>query len=55
MTEGFVTLETAKLLKEKGFGSMFFWDENWNYDTIISGSYHKATVEELINHFHNKC
>ena len=32
-------------------GSMFFWDENWNHDTIISGSYHKATVEELINHF----
>lgn len=32
-------------------GSMFFWDENWNHATIISGSYHKATVEELINHF----
>lgn len=36
-------------------GSMFFWDENWNHATIISGSYHKATVEELINHFDNKC
>ena len=32
-------------------GSMFFWDENWNHATIISGSYHKDTVEELINHF----
>lgn len=36
-------------------GSMFFWDENWNHATIISGSYHKATVEELINYFDNKC
>ena len=35
-------------------GSMFFWDENWNYGTIISGSYHKATVEELIEHFKGK-
>lgn len=35
-------------------GSVFFWDENWNYATIISGSYHKATVEELIEHFKEK-
>ena len=35
-------------------GSMFFWDENWNHATIISGSYHKATVEELIEHFKEK-
>ena len=34
-------------------GSMFFWDENWDNATILSGSYHKATVEELINHFDN--
>lgn len=35
-------------------GSMFFWDKNWNHATIISGSYHKATVEELIEHFKGK-
>lgn len=35
-------------------GSVFFWDENWNHATIISGSYHKATVEELIEHFKEK-
>ena len=27
---------------------MFFWDENWDNATIISGRYHKATVNELI-------
>jgi hypothetical protein len=32
-------------------GIMFFWDENWNHETIISGRYHKATVNELIEHF----
>ena len=35
-------------------GIMFFWDENWNYATIISGRYHKATVNELIEHFKGK-
>lgn len=35
-------------------GSMFFWDENWMHATIISGNYHKATVEELIEHFKEK-
>jgi hypothetical protein len=35
-------------------GSVFFWDENWNHATIISGNYHKATVEELIEHFKEK-
>lgn len=35
-------------------GSVFFWDENWNHTTIISGNYHKATVEELIEHFKEK-
>ena len=32
-------------------GIMFFWDENWDNATIISGRYHKATVKELIEHF----
>lgn len=32
-------------------GSVFFWDINWMHATIISGNYHKATVEELIEHF----
>ncbi len=32
-------------------GSVFFWDINWMHATIISGYYHKATVEELIEHF----
>jgi len=32
-------------------GSFFFWDENWDNATIISGRYHKATVDELIEHF----
>jgi hypothetical protein len=32
-------------------GIMFFWNENWNHETIISGRYHKATVNELIEHF----
>lgn len=32
-------------------GIMFFWDENWDNATIISGRYHKATVNELIEHF----
>lgn len=32
-------------------GIMFFWDENWNHETIISGRYHKATINELIEHF----
>lgn len=32
-------------------GSVFFWDTNWMHATIISGSYHKATVEELIEYF----
>lgn len=31
-------------------GIMFFWDENWDNATIISGRYHKATVDELIKH-----
>ena len=35
-------------------GIMFFWDENWNHETIISGHYHKATVNELIEHFKDK-
>ncbi len=35
-------------------GIMFFWDENWNYATIISGRYHKATVNELIEYFKTK-
>lgn len=35
-------------------GIMFFWDENWNHATIISGRYHKATVNELIEHFKTK-
>lgn len=35
-------------------GSVFFWDENWNHATIISGNYHKATVEELMKHFKEK-
>lgn len=35
-------------------GSVFFWDENWNHATIISGNYHKATVKELIEHFKEK-
>lgn len=35
-------------------GSVFFWDENWNHATIISGNYHKASVEELIEHFKEK-
>ena len=35
-------------------GSMFFWDINWMNATIISGNYHKATVEELIEHFKGK-
>lgn len=34
--------------------SMFFWDINWMHATIISGNYHKATVEELIEHFKEK-
>lgn len=33
---------------------MFFWDENWDNATIISGRYHKATVDELIEHFKTK-
>ena len=32
-------------------GIMFFWDEYWDNATIISGRYHKATVNELIEHF----
>lgn len=35
-------------------GIMFFWDENWGNATIISGRYHKATVDELIEHFKTK-
>lgn len=35
-------------------GSVFFWDINWMHATIISGYYHKATVEELIEHFKGK-
>lgn len=35
-------------------GSVFFWDINWMHATIISGNYHKATVEELIKHFKGK-
>lgn len=35
-------------------GIMFFWDENWDNATIISGRYHKATVNELIEHFKRK-
>ena len=35
-------------------GSMFFWDINWMNATIISGNFHKATVEELIEHFKEK-
>lgn len=35
-------------------GIMFFWDKNWNHATIISGRYHKATVDELIEHFKTK-
>lgn len=35
-------------------GIMFFWDENWDNATIISGRYHKATVNELIEHFKTK-
>jgi hypothetical protein len=35
-------------------GSMFFWDINWMNATIISGNFHKATVEELIKHFKEK-
>lgn len=35
-------------------GSMFFWDINWMHATIISGNYHKATVEDLIGHFKEK-
>lgn len=35
-------------------GVMFFWDENWDNATIISGRYHKATVDELIEHFKTK-
>lgn len=35
-------------------GIMFFWDENWDNETIISGRYHKATVDELIEHFKTK-
>ena len=35
-------------------GSMFFWDIIWMHATIISGNYHKATVEELIEHFKEK-
>lgn len=35
-------------------GSVFFWNINWMHATIISGNYHKATVEELIEHFKDK-
>lgn len=35
-------------------GIMFFWDKNWDNATIISGRYHKATVDELIEHFKGK-
>lgn len=35
-------------------GSVFFWDINWMHATIISGYYHKVTVEELIEHFKGK-
>lgn len=35
-------------------GSVFFWDINWMHATIISGNYHKATVEELMEHFKDK-
>lgn len=35
-------------------GSVFFWDINWRHATIISGNYHKATVEELIEYFKEK-
>ncbi len=35
-------------------GSVFFWDINWMNATIISGYFHKATVEELIEHFKEK-
>lgn len=35
-------------------GSVFFWDINWMHATIISGNYHKATVEELIEYFKEK-
>lgn len=35
-------------------GIMFFWDKNWDNATIISGCYHKATVDELIEYFKTK-
>lgn len=35
-------------------GIMFFWDKNWDNATIISGRYHKATVDELIEYFKGK-
>lgn len=35
-------------------GSVFFWDINWMHAIIISGNYHKATVEELIEYFKGK-
>lgn len=35
-------------------GSVFFGDINWMHATIISGNYHKATVEDLIEHFKEK-
>lgn len=34
--------------------SVFLWDINWMHATIISGNFHKATVEELIEHFKEK-
>lgn len=35
-------------------GCVFFWDINWMHATIISGDYHKATIEELMEHFKGK-
>lgn len=34
--------------------SVFFWDINWMNAIIISGNFHKATVEELIEYFKGK-
>lgn len=35
-------------------GIMFFWDENRDNATVISGRYHKATADELIEYFKTK-
>lgn len=34
--------------------SVFLWDINWMHATIISGNFHKAIVEELIEYFKGK-